>query len=263
MAKKYKTGLVLSGGGTRGFAHLGVISALNENGIQPDIISGASVGSIVGAFIASGKSPEEIFSIFKKDRLFKYTKLQLPVDGLLRLDGLKEIILNEIPVKNIEDLKIPFFVSVSNLNKGIAEYKNSGPLAETVLASSSIPALFSPVKINGDLYVDGGLMDNIPTEPIKDMCDYLIISNISPVNPTDRLKNLIQITYRTFYMSVNAYKKEINKTNTIFIEPEGIDKYEILSTSHAQELYDLGYQSTIKVLKDNESGTILNTIKLF
>lgn len=251
MTNKYKIGLVLSGGGTRGFAHLGVISALYEKGIRPDIISGASVGSIVGAFIASGKSPEEIFSIFKKGRFFKYTKLQFPVDGLLRLDGLKEIIKKEIPVKNIEDLGIPFFISISNLNKGVAEYKNSGPLAETVLASSSIPALFSPVKLNGDLYVDGGLMDNIPTEPIKNLCDRLIISNISPVNPTNKLKNLIQITYRTFYMSVNAYKKEINKANTIFIEPEGIDQFDFLSTSHAQELFDLGYKATLDTLERN------------
>jgi NTE family protein len=249
MMKKYKTGLVLSGGGTRGYAHLGVISALNEKGIQPDIISGASVGSIVGAFIASGKSPEEIFSIFRKGWFFKYTKLQLPVDGLLRLDGLKEMIRKEISVKNIEDLEIPFYISVSNLNKGIAEYKNSGPLAETVLASSSIPILFSPVKLNGDLYVDGGLMDNIPAEPIKDICEHLIVSNISPVNPTDRLKNLIQITYRTFYMSVNAYKKEINKANTIFIEPEGIDHYDILNSSHAKELFDLGYKATLDALE--------------
>ena len=247
--KKYKTGLVLSGGGTRGFAHLGVIAALYERGIKPDVISGASVGSIVGSFIASGKTPEEILQIFGKGWLFKYTKLHLPVDGLLKLDGLKEVIQKQIPAKNIEDLKIPFFVAISNLNKGIIEYKKNGPLGETVLASSSIPILFSPVKLNNQLYVDGGLMDNIPIEPVKNDCENLIVINISPLNPKEKMKNLIQIASRTFYMSVNANVSEVHKYATLFIEPEGIDKFDILSLSHAQELFELGYISGQKSLE--------------
>jgi NTE family protein len=246
--KKYKTGLVLSGGGTRGFAHLGMIAALFDKGIKPDVISGTSVGSIVGAFIASGKSPEEVMKIFKKGWFFKYTKLHIPVDGLLKLDGLKEVIQKNIPAKNIEDLEIPFFIAVSNLNKGIVEYKNSGLLGETVLASSSIPILFSPVKLNDHLYVDGGVMDNIPIEPIKNDCEQIIVSNISPLNPKEKFKNLIQITSRTFYMSVNANLNEVNKYGTVFIEPKGIDNFDILSLSHAEELYELGYQSGVEAI---------------
>ena len=247
--KKYKTGLVLSGGGTRGFAHLGVIAALFEKGIKPDIISGVSAGAIVGAFIAGGKTPEEILEIFKKGWLFKYTKLHIPIDGLLKLDGLKEVIRKEIPVKNIEDLKVPFFIGISNLNKGIIQYKNRGSLAEIVLASSSIPILFSPVIIDRDSFVDGGLMDNIPIHPIKNDCEQIIVSNISPVNPKAKVKNLVQIATRTFYMSVNANMKEVRKHATIFIEPTGIDKFDILSRSHADELFELGYNSTIKSMQ--------------
>ena len=246
--KKYKTGLVLSGGGTRGFAHLGVIAALFEKGIKPDIISGVSTGAIVGAFIAGGKTPEEILEIFKKGWFFKYTKLHIPIDGLLKLDGLKEVIRKEIPVKNIEDLKIPFFIGISNLNKGIIQYKNRGSLAEIVLASSSIPILFSPVIIGRDSFVDGGLMDNIPIHPIKNDCEQIIVSNISPVNPKAKVKNLVQIATRTFYMSVNANMKEVRKHATVFIEPTGIDKFDILSRSHADELFELGYNSAKKAL---------------
>jgi NTE family protein len=248
MAKKYETGLVLSGGGTRGFAHLGVIAALHEKGIQPDVISGVSAGAIVGAFIAGGKTPEEILAIFKKGWFFKYTKLHIPIDGLLKLDGLKEIIQEEISVKNIEELKIPFFVGVSNLNKGIVEYKNSGSLGINVLASSSIPILFAPVEINGNSYVDGGLMDNIPVTPIKNDCEQIIVSNISPINPRAKVKNLVQIATRTFYMSVNANMKEVRKYATVFIDHKGIDKYDILLRTHADELFELGYNSTKKAL---------------
>jgi NTE family protein len=250
MAKKYKTGLVLSGGGTRGFAHLGVIAALHEKGIKPNVISGVSAGALVGAFIAGGKTPEEILAIFKKGWFFKYTKLHIPIDGLLKLDGLKEIIQKEISVKNIEDLKIPFFVGISNLNKGIIEYINSGPIDVNVLASSSIPILFSPIEINGNQYVDGGLMDNIPISPIKNDCEQIIVSNISPINPQAKIKNLVQIATRTFYMSVNANMKEVSKHATVFIDHEGIDKYDILLRTKADELFELGYNSAIKALNN-------------
>lgn len=247
--KKYKTGLVLSGGGTRGFAHLGAIAALFQKEIKPDVISGVSAGSIAGAFIAAGKSPNDVLEIFKKGWTLQYTKLHIPIDGLLKLSGLQTVIKKNIPAKNIEDLQTPFFVAVSNLNKGTIEYKNSGPLDITVLASSSIPVLFSPVLIDEFLYADGGLMDNIPIAPIKNDCEKIITINISPINPVDKIKNLVQVATRTFYMSVNANMKEVKKYSTFYIEPEGIDNYDILSRSHADELFELGYNSTIKVLE--------------
>jgi NTE family protein len=249
MKHRYKTGLVLSGGGTRGFAHLGVISALFEKGIRPDVISGVSAGAIAGAFISAGKSPEETLKIFSKGWFFSYTKPHIPVNGLLKFSGLKEVIEKEIPYKKIEDLPLPFYIAVSNLNKGEVEYHNKGLLYQAVLASSSIPVLFSPIEINGQFYVDGGLMDNIPVEPIKHDCEKIIVVNISPINPQEAFTNLIKIASRTFYMNVNANVPRIRKYTTIFIEPEGIDKYDILNLSHASELYELGYRSAIDVLK--------------
>lgn len=246
MSEKYKTGLVLSGGGTRGFAHLGIIAALQERHIFPDVISGVSAGAIVGAFIAAGKSPEEVLEIFKRGWFFQYTKIHLPVDGLLKLDGVKEIIKKEIEADRIEDLKLPFYICVSNLNKGTVEYRNSGPLGETVLASSSIPVLFAPVSLGRDVYVDGGLMDNIPIDPIKNQCDTLIVSNISPINPTAKMKNLMQIAMRTVYMSVNQKLEEIKKHIDVYIEPKGIDKYDMFLRKHADELFEIGYQTTLK-----------------
>lgn len=253
MSKKYNTGLVLSGGGTRGFAHLGVIAALYEKGIKPDVISGVSAGAIVGAFIAAGKSPEEILKIFTKGWFFQYTKVHFPVDGLLKLNGIKEIIEKEIAVKNIEDLEIPFHIGVSNLNKGIAEYKTTGPIGETVLASSSIPVLFAPVALGNDLYADGGLMDNIPIEPIKKDCEQLIVSNIIPINHKAKMKNLVQIATRIVYMSVNVKIKEAQKHATYYIEPDGIDSYEMFMRKHADDLFELGYSTTKNVI-DNKKA---------
>jgi len=245
--KKYNTGLVLSGGGTRGFAHLGVIEALNEKGIQPDVISGVSAGAITGAFIAAGKSPKETMEFFKKGWFFKYSKTQIPVDGFFKLDGLKKVIDKEIEIKNIEDLAVPLFIGVSNLNKGTIEYINHGPIGQWVLASSSIPVLFSPVKIGDYLYSDGGIIDNIPIEPIKNDCEKIIVVNITPLNPKEKLKNLIQVTSRTFYMNVNANQNMVHQYATVFIEPEGINRYDILNRSKAYELFKLGYESAKKI----------------
>ncbi len=253
MAKKYKTGLVLSGGGTRGFAHLGVIAALHELGIYPDVISGVSAGAIVGAFISAGKTPEQVLKIFKGGWFFQYTKIHLPVDGLLKLDGVKEIIEKEIKEEQIEELQTPFYVCVSNLNKGTVEYRNTGPLGETVLASSSIPVLFAPVTLGRDSYVDGGLMDNIPVEPIKKECEQIIVSNISPINPKAKMKNLVQIATRTVYMSVNQKLEEIKKEVDHYIEPKGIDKYDLFLRKHADELFELGYNATIKTIKNRSN----------
>ncbi len=247
--KKYQCGLVLSGGGTRGFAHLGVVQALYEAGIYPDVISGTSAGSIAGAFLAAGKNPREIAELFKQGSFFQYTKLQIPRDGLMKLDGLKELIGKEIQAKNIEELPVPLFVTVSNLNTGEVEYRNKGSLEENVLASSSIPILFVPVKINGHLFVDGGVLDNIPIEPIKSDCEKIIVCNISPINPKEGFKNLIHIATRTFYMSVNANMAKVKKYATYYVEPKGIDQYEILSRTHAGELFELGYQAMRAQLK--------------
>lgn len=249
MAKKYKTGLVLSGGGTRAFAHLGVIAALNKLGISPDVISGVSAGAIVGTFIAAGKSPEEVRDIFKRGWFFQYTKIHFPVDGLLKLDGVKEIIAKEIAVENIEDLKIPLYICVSNLNKGTVEYRNSGNLGDTVLASASIPIIFAPVELGRYLYVDGGLMDNIPVEPIKNDCEKIIASNISPINPTAKMKNLIQIATRTVYMSVNQKLDELKKEVDYYIEPKGIGEFDVFQRKHADQLFDLGYKTTLKIIE--------------
>ena len=245
--KKYQTGLVLSGGGTRGFAHLGVIEALNEKGIHPDVISGVSAGAITGAFIAAGKSPKETMNVFKKGWFFKYSKTQIPVAGFFRLNGLKEVIDKEIEIKNIEELSVPLFIGAANLNKGTIEYINKGPIGEWVLASSSIPVLFSPVKIGNCLYSDGGIIDNIPIEPIKDDCEKIIVVNITPLNHMEKLKNLIQITSRTFYMNVNANSNMVHQYATVYIEPEGINRFDILNRGQAEELFQLGYESAMKI----------------
>ena len=245
--KKYNIGLALSGGGARGFAHLGIAQALREKGIVPDIISGVSAGAIVGAFLAAGRTPLETFEILKKGGLFKLTKIQIPRNGLMRLDGLLKMIRTEIPFERIEDLPIPFYAGTANLTNGEMEYRNRGPLGKTVLASSSIPALFSPVEIDGCSYADGGLLNNIPVEPLVGLCSKIIVSNISPLQKPVQISSLIQVIMRTFLMSIHARVHTARDHADLYIEPPELTTYEILSVSHADELYGIGYETVMKL----------------
>jgi NTE family protein len=250
----YNIGFVLSGGGARGFAHLGIIKALGELGIRPDIISGVSAGAIVGAFIASGKTPLETHELMKMGNLLKYSNMQIPKTGLLRMDGLQKTLEREIPYKNIEDLPIPLILGTANLTKAKMEYRNSGVLSRTVLASASLPVLFSPVEIDGCLMADGGLLDNIPVQPLIGKCRKIVVSNVNPLEKPVTLTGLIQIIVRTFQMSVLARIDEARDHAALYIEPHELTDFEFLSVARADQMFEIGYQS---VMKQKENALML------
>ena len=112
----YNTGLVLSGGGTRGFAHLGVLQALNEAGIYPDVVSGASAGAFAGVLYCDGFSPQEALKIMKGTSRLNYMKPAMPREGILQLSGIRKILEDHLQAKRFEDLKIPLYVSATDLN---------------------------------------------------------------------------------------------------------------------------------------------------
>lgn len=245
--KPYKIGLVLGGGGARGFAHLGVLQALGEKGIHPDVISGVSAGAIVGSLIAVGKSPIEVMQLMSNHKLFDFTSLIIPKKGLLGFDKLEVFLQNELSADTFEDLKIPFYAAVSNLSKGCVEYCNQGSLSQTVLASASIPILFSPIIMDGQYYVDGGLFDNMPVKPLLGKCEKLIGVGISPVQEIEEFTNIIQIAARTFQLNDKSNtKKNIQKCD-VYIEPSELCDFDLLDTSNAQKLFDIGYEYTKKM----------------
>src|SRR5450759_2588645 len=146
--KKYKIGIVLSGGGARGFAHLGVLQALNDTGIFPDIVSGTSAGALAGVLYCDGYTPKEILKIMNTHSRFDFMRPAMPHDGLLQISGIAKILENNLNARTFQELKIPLFVTATDLNNGKAVYFNEGPLLNPVIASSSIPVLFKTVIIN-------------------------------------------------------------------------------------------------------------------
>jgi NTE family protein len=246
--EKYKIGLVLSGGGARGFAHLGVLQALNEAGIFPDIISGTSAGALVGVFYCDGKSPKEILKIVKSNSRLDYMRPALPRDGLLQISGITKILETNLHAKKFEDLKIPLFVTATDLNNGKAVYFSKGELITPVIASSSIPVLFKPVIINKIYYVDGGVLDNLPIKPIENKCHRLIGSFVNPVGYEESTSGLIKIAVRTFMLDQTKEAEGKAGRFDLFIAPDELKNYSILGVDKADELFKLGYRITSKQL---------------
>lgn len=239
----FKTGVVLSGGGVRGFAHLGFMKGLNEKGIDVDIYSGVSAGAIASVFLADGYSPEEAFELFKKSGIFNYSKVQWPVNGLLSLDGLKQMLNKNLSTDKLEELKHPVVLGVSNLNSGKMEFRSEGNLSDWVIATASIPVLFSPTEVEGQLYADGGLLDNLPASAIRGRCRNVIGVNVSPIHHETDLGNLIKIAIRTFQISVDVTSRNGRALCDLYVEPSGIEQVDLLDTKSADKSFALGYKA--------------------
>ncbi len=252
MAKKYETGLALSGGAARGLAHLGVVKALYEKGIKPDVISGTSAGSIAGAFLADGHEPEEMLDIFLEKKLYQFLGLTFGKLGLLKISGIRDVLKKHLKAKKFEDLEIPLYVACTNMNSGEVEYFNEGDLIEKIIASSSIPVLFTPVTMNGSLYADGGVLDNLPVTPIRKQCKKLIGVHVNYTGPEEEIDSMIKIAERSFHLSTGARIKEVADECDLFIEPEELRKYGLLDVGMGKKMFEIGYKDTIKQLEKSK-----------
>ena len=250
-SEKYKIGIALSGGGARGIAHLGVLKALEEKNLAPDVISGASAGSIVGALYADGHTPEEIFKFFQANGFYKFVKFGLEPRGILKLDGLVKLLKDHLSVERIEDLKKPLFIGCTEFNSGKQRLFSEGDLSVLVRASCSIPILFKAVEYESKLLIDGGVVSNLPIEPLVDHCDILIGSHVNPIDEKDDLTGWMNLVDRVFSLATyNTIRDHIPKCD-LFIEPMELAQYGIFSTSQDRSMFDLGYEEALKVLESN------------
>ena len=255
--KKYKTGLVLSGGGARGFAHLGVIQALNEAGIFPDVISGTSAGAIIGVMYADGYTPKEILMLMNWASRFDYMRPALPREGLLQINGITKVLKTSLRARVFEDLKIPLFVAATDLNNGKSVYFSKGDIFEPVMASASIPVLFQPVRINDISYVDGGVLDNLPIKPIENDCQSIIGSFVNPIGYIEKISGLINIAERTFLLSVSKDVPEKSKRFDLFIAPLELRNFKLLDPEKANEIFEVGYKATKEKLEEIEDNVLM------
>ena len=242
----HRVGLALSGGGARGIMHIGVLQALEEAGIYPQVLSGTSVGSIIGALYASGMKPKEILEIALHAKVRQLFKFILPTLGFAKLTFVENVILRAVPSDQFQDLNLPLHIAVTNLLTGKLEILSSGSLASAVVASCSVPFMFTPKDINGQTYIDGGVLMNLPAEPIREQVDLLIGSSLMPIYPVESkdISSPIAVATRSFTLSSHTNMLHSERLCDVLIEPAAIDNYHIFQLDKALEIYQIGYEET-------------------
>jgi NTE family protein len=256
--KKYNIGFVLSGGGARGFAHLGFIQALNEAGIIPDVISGTSAGAIIGALYADGYRPKDILKFLNTGSRLNLMRPVLPREGLLQINGIRKILKTNLRATTFNELRIPLFVAATDLNNGKATYFSEGELIEPIIASASIPVLFQPVIIDNISFVDGGVLDNLPIHPIENKCKVVLGSFVNPIGYEKKISGLINIAERTFMLSMTKEISEKAKKFDLFVAPLELRNYKILDPEKAGDLFSVGYNATRAKLKEFDINKLLD-----
>lgn len=246
-------GLVLSGGGVRGVAHIGAIKALEEHGIFPTHISGTSAGAIVGALYAAGVEWSEILNFFKSIPLFHAKKYALRKPGFIDTEKFYSDFKKFVAEDDFKVLKKHLFVTATNVEKGTLRIFDSGPLIHPVLASASFPGVFTPVKIGKSYYVDGGVLNNFPIEPLKPICDSLIGVYVNPLQTLKiaDLKHSYNVMERAY--KIKAASESIQKFPEcdLLIQPEGLTKFGTFSRYGIDAIFELGYAATKKALESN------------
>lgn len=240
--------LVLSGGGVRGFAHLGVIKALQEEGVIINAISGTSAGAVTGAFIAAGYSPDETLKIMKEYRLFRLLRGAFNT-GIFSMRNFEKIFNDCFPENSFDKLSMKLYISSTNIYTGKTEFFSKGKLIPTLLASSSLPVIFRPIEIEGQLYLDGGILNNLPVEPFIGEKLPIVGVHVNPVSEVDTITSTLKIMERSFNLAVYANVIDRTKFCTFLFEPPMLGQYSVYAYSKANEVFKIGYDYARKEMK--------------
>lgn len=222
-----KVGLALSGGGGCGFAHVGVLEVLLEHNIEISFVAGTSMGSIVGGMYSSGLPLNQLLELidtFKKKYVLDFNILTLLKNGLISGNKLEKYLDEKLPVKNIEDFKIPFTAVTVDVKTGKQVLLNKGSAAFAMRASSAVPAVFAACPFEDKLLVDGGILNNLPQDVVKNMgADYVIaVDCLGDIDCKQEPKNIIESLLTSSNIMINynmtQRKKHYNtliKVNTL------------------------------------------------
>ncbi|MEO8821450.1 MAG: patatin-like phospholipase family protein [Ginsengibacter sp.] len=254
-----KIGLVLSGGGARGFAHLGFLKVLDELNLKPAAISGVSSGAIFGALYSYGKTPDEILELAKRHSYFGISNFLWRKEGLFSMETIRKILTDTIPENSFECLKIPLYVNATDFLHNKTIFFSSGELINPLIASASFPVLFEAVSIENSKLVDGGVLDNFPVEPLVDLCDKIIGSHVNRLEPISDINTKFSkalMIERCFHLAIaNSVYSKVNRCN-IFIEPH-LNTFGLFRMRNIEQIFEIGYLAALK-----ERDNILRLMEL-
>lgn len=247
-----KIGIVLSGGGIRGIAHLGVLKALQDKGVKIAMITGTSAGAIVGALFANNIPPYEALKIFIGTKLFKFIRPAFRSPALLNLEAAYPLFKTYLPHDSFSGLKIPLTVTATDFNEGKLVYFSEGDLIRKVLASSCIPGVFNPIMIEGKFYVDGGVLNNFPIQPLQKTCDVIIGSSCNHLPLLDKFRNMKHVLERAALLSINNDMVEKRKLIDVLIEPKSLGGTSIFDVKKAEEIFWVAHEEALNQIAKNK-----------
>ena len=232
--------LVLSGGGIRGLAHLGVIKFLYEMGVEINHISGTSSGALIGAFMAGGYNPDEGLRIFVEEKMFRKVRVTMK-PGLFKMDKMESFYLKYFPTNSFEALQKKLTVSATDIVHAQTIYFSEGELIIPLLAASSIPVIFKPVEYKNYKLLDGGLLNNLPVEPLLEDKLPIVGVHVNPVAEMREFANTIKVMERSFNLAVYTNVRERIRLCDLIIEPPELRKFSVYQFSKAEEIFKVGY----------------------
>ncbi|EDP94180.1 conserved protein with a conserved patatin-like phospholipase domain [Kordia algicida OT-1] len=245
-------GLVLSGGGIKGMVHIGILKALTQRDIYPDFISGVSAGALVGGLYADGATVEDMLQFFKETPLLKYNFVTINKPGLFDTDKYLTFFDEFFNSNRFEGLEKKLTIVATDLLKGKPVFFNSGELFRPLLASAALPPVFSPVSIDGQIYADGGIMNNFPVEPLIDHSD-IIIGCYATSNREigkGQVKNAFQISQRANLLMLHANAMDKLCVPDLLFEPKELGKIGTLDKKGIDKAFTIGYDCANRKLDD-------------
>ena len=247
-------GLVLSGGGARGIAHIGALQVFKEKGIVPDMMSGTSSGALVAALYASGMEPEEILNFVKETEIFSLKKYARSKPGFVDTEKFYDRFLDYFKKDSFEVLSIPIKVPATNLLDGGLEVFSEGELIRPILASAAFPGVFAPVKIGDSYYVDGGVLNNFPVDLIANECEKIIGIYVNPFEKRTYkdFKHSLSVLERAYQIRTANDSLSKFKRCTLVISPSGLKQFNIFNLTDLDTIYQLGYEAALRTLDASE-----------
>ena len=252
-------GLVLSGGGIKGVAHIGAIKALEEHGLYPTHISGSSAGAVVGAFYSANYTPEEMLAFFKVTPLFNLSRFSFRKPGFIDTDNFYNDFKKYFPVDNFNALQKKLYITTVDMLNGKIKVFEKGELIRAFLASAAFPGIFSPVDIGGGMFADGGILDNFPIAPLNGVFDKIIGVYTSPIQiiTADKLRNSLSVLDRAIKINFSSGSLSKFSACDILIYPDELNKFSLFDRNHINEIYQIGYLATQKKLLELTKAKII------
>jgi NTE family protein len=250
LRKNKKIGLALGGGAALGAAHIGVLRAFDELGLQIYCISGNSIGAYAATLFAFGINWEEQAELSNDMKWLEVSNISISKYGLLTNKKIGQKIVKAIGDEEFKNARIPLAIVASNLNTGAKIILKKGKVADAVMASTAIPGVFRPVEIDGKLLVDGGIVENVPVSPLIGMGAEITIGvNLNGKRKYKKPENLFSVLINSYYTLIDNLSKVHTSKADLVIEPD-LSAYSLIDTRNSKKLIEIGYEEAKKALTE-------------